>query len=141
MDNKIFNVNGRDLESLINTVYLALSIESYKPKKDIKFCGYVIDPVKGLIPLQYEDKLVNNFVKFPAPISVEILCNLVYGWLSSEDALKTPMLEWEGNVDHDGDNEIGWRVYCEDWGKIYTSDNRSIDGVIAIKPVYLWYGK
>lgn len=42
---------------------------------------------------------------------------------------------------HDGDNEIGWRVYCEDWGKIYTSDNRSIDGVIAIKPVYLWYGK
>jgi len=36
-----------------------------------------------------------------------------------------------------GDNEKGWRVYCEDWGKIDSDDY----AFLAIKPAYIWYGK
>ena len=62
---------------------------------------------------------------------------MVKKWLLSDEAKRVPLCEWEGNLDHDGSNVVGWRVYLEGWGHI---DDRW--GVLCcVKPVYLWLGK
>jgi hypothetical protein len=43
---------------------------------------------------------------------------------------------WDRDADHDGDNGPGWRVYTGNWGQVLDSDT-----LLAIKPIYLWYGK
>ena len=39
-------------------------------------------------------------------------------------------------ADHDGENELGWRVYTEEWGQVNGDWH-----CLAIRPAYLWYGK
>lgn len=77
-----------------------------------------------------------SLTKFPIPISPAQAAEMAFQWLESKEAKEVPMEGWDANADHDGSNEIGWRVYTEDWGHVEGDWN-----CIAIKPAYLWYGK
>ena len=126
-DNAIFNVNGIGLERLRQTLQLAIGSKT--------IMGYRISPVKGFILI---DTIFNRdeiSIKFPSPLNAALVASIVFEWLGSDLAKNINCEGWDADSDHDGDNELGWRVYTEDWGYV--------DGetAIAIKPAYLWYGK
>ena len=62
---------------------------------------------------------------------------MVQAWLASDEAKQTVKEGWDRDLDHDGSNGPGWRVYCEDWGHVATYSA----AICAVKPVWLWYGK
>ncbi len=127
-DNVIFNVNGRGLEALTKTLELVFKgsmVEGWKFKKDYGLCLY-----------QHDSTSKKDINRFPVKISPSKASEIVFDWLKSDEAKLVPCKGWDADYDHDGINELGWRVYTEDWGHI--------DGdrdVVAIKPCYLWYGK
>lgn len=140
MDNQIFNVNGKGQKRLEKAIALWYDPNNYmqddSPEK-LTFQGYAIDPERGFILLKYVGNDDKGAVKFPVPINIEIAVGMVYAWLKSDDGKKIPLADWEDNVDIDGSTSWGWRVYVEGWGHV--GDFRY--GAVAIKSVYLWYGK
>lgn len=125
-DNAIFNVNGIELSKLQKTLALAFgekNVAGYQFIKEKGLCFYSWVTDKGKI------------IPFPTPISPTQAAIIAFDWLKSSDAKLVPREGWDANADHDGSNELGWRVYTEDWGHINGED------AIAIKPAYLWYGK
>ena len=78
----------------------------------------------------------------PADVNSEELTDILWNWLSSEEAKTVEFSSWEQDADHDGSNDKGWRLYTEEWGCI-TEKGKSMDhySIGAFKPVYLWYGK
>lgn len=127
-DNAIFNVNGQSLEKLTSALSLAISghtIAGYKFIKD-----------KGLVLYNYISSSNTDATKLPVPLSPNEIAPIVYKWLQSDEAKQVPCIGWDSDADHDGSNELGWRVYTEDWGHINGEWN-----AIAIKPAYMWYGK
>lgn len=145
MDNRIFNVNGKSLQMLVKTLELFVENDGhtyYGPmdEKRKKFEGYTVDPKKGFILIKYGVDEKYGQTKFPAPVSIEIAAGMAMAWLESEDALKVPLEGWDIDCDHDGDNSLGWRVSCENWGHI-EANNHTIYAGVLISPAYMWYGK
>src|SRR5574343_211823 len=120
-NNQIFNVNGRGLEMLTKAIELACcrgSSESnfYGNMIDHgseKIIGSLYDPKCGLIWLWAE---ADGSVKYPAPLTARQAAEISFAWLKTDDAKKMECNGWDANADHDGNNTLGWRVYCEDWG-------------------------
>lgn len=139
MDNKIFNVNGRTKLQLEKTLELLL-LDEYEKQRKVK--GWYFDPEKGFVLLWHTEK---GGSEFPVPLYYDSVADLVWQWLQdSEDALKMrtgKFEDWDNKLDHDGSNELGWRVYVEDWGHIYQGLTLNNYTLGAIRPVYLWYGK
>lgn len=129
-DNRIFNVNGESDGDLLGALKLVFAQENTTCK------GWMFKPTHGLILLWWADE-GQGVNKFPAPLTAEECFIFVKSWLKSEDAAKVEMKDWDADADHDGHNEMGWRVYCEDWGHVA---NRS-DAICAVKPIHCWYGK
>lgn len=129
MDNRQFNVNGSSFGMLESTLKLALEQEGGK-----KFNAWKVDPRKGFV-LSWCYKEGSN--KFPVPLDVDSVAKIVWEWLKSDEAKSIEVTGWDEDADHDGDNSVGWRVYCEDWGHV----GGDYSAVCAIKRVYLWHGK
>lgn len=132
-DNRIFNVNGKSDEQL----QLALQL-AFMDQYGSNTCkGWEFNPKKGLVLYQYYSDSHKEVNKFPAPMTAEDVFPIVKKWLHSDEAKTVPYEQWEGDLDHDGSNIHGWRVYTEDWGHV--------DGqwgtLCAIKHAFLWLGK
>lgn len=130
MDNRVFNVNGEGKEMLRDTLRLAFAQEGSNTTAK----GYIIDPKKGMILLWYNE---NPSIPFPSALNVDAATEVVWQWLQTE-----PQIEHESHwdqdyVDGDVSTDLGWRVYCEDWGHVA----RHHGAIVAIKPAYMWYGK
>ena len=67
--------------------------------------------------------------KLPFPMTLDQAADFASGWLKYADYGDEP--------DHDGDNDKGWRLYCEDWGHI----DRDHCAFAAIEPAWAMYGK
>lgn len=147
MDNKIFNVNGRTKEQLLKAIELVMFNE-YGINNLAK--GWKIIPDKGLVFLWNVDKDKKDENMFPVPIDFKQCTEISWEWLNSKEIFyesgkriekkvseSFPMDGWDENHDHDGSNELGWRVYVEDWGHVGNNHY----SVFAIKPAYCWYGK
>lgn len=129
MDNQIFDVNGETKEQLLKTIELALLIP-YKRSLN----GWEFDPKKGFILSTYGDKMN----KFPVAVSAEIITDMVWDWLQTDEAKNVPARDsWDTDYDHDGHNDKGWRAYLEEWGHI----GDRWGAILCVKPCYLWYGK
>lgn len=128
MDNRIFNVNGESYDMLLDTLRLAFLQES----QNTKATAYVIDAEKGMILLW---SYAQGSTKFPTPLDAYSVTHIVQSWLDSHPEIGCH--DWDEDVDHDGRNVLGWRVYCENWGHV--GEYRT--AICAIKPVYLWIGK
>lgn len=126
-DNAIFNVNGEGLEKLKKTLSLALGTD--------KFEGYRFSQKHGLILLTYLGESKKN-IRFPAKLNADQMAEIAFEWLKTDEAKTVPLEGWDSNADHDGSNELGWRVYTEDWGHVDSDWS-----AVAIRPAYQWYGK
>ena len=133
MDNKIFNANGSGTEMLELALKLACQTTYVK---SIPIEGWKVNPKKGLV-LYWSANTNKEINKFPTPLYYNEVVGMVEKWLKSPEAENIPCEGLDSDVDHDGHNELGWRVYTEAWGKV-DGENYSI---CAIKPAYLWYGK
>lgn len=131
MDNRIFNVNGRGVDMLKKALELAFMQEGQnttcKAWKQTEKHGLILlwtDSVEGASDL-------------PAGLDPSECALLVDKWLKSDFAKTVELSDFCDDQDHDGDNDKGWQVYCEDWGHV---DNEHY-AICAIKPAYLWMGK
>ena len=142
MDNRLFNINGKTKNQLALAVK-ALLLDEYDTQRKVK--GWYFKKNKGLILTWYVDNKKStpftNRMGTPCEIAENELVEILWNWLDSPEAKIVEMSSWEVNTDHDGSNDLGWRLYTEDWGCI--GDEYSIDhySIAAFKPVYLWYGK
>lgn len=139
MDNRVFNVNGKGTETLTQVLELAFN----QLGKNTRAKGFVFDQKKGLILLWYLPEKVfgseqhNKIQKFPAPLTANGVAPIVMEWLSSEEAGQVQLSDWDLNIEHDGHNSLGWRVYVEDWGHIGNYNGT----IAAITPAFMWHGK
>lgn len=70
-------------------------------------------------------------------MSAEDIFPIVKSWLATEEAKSVPLADWEKDIDHDGDNIEGWRLYVEDWGHV----DGQWGALCAVKRVMLWLGE
>lgn len=128
-DNRVFNVNGIGADMLLRALYLAFAQEG----DGTQATGYFIDRTHGMVLVWSNAE--QNIVAFPVPLSPSSIAPLIVEWLESKPDIEC--VSWDRNADHDGDNSLGWRVHCEDWGHVAGSHY----SICAVKPAYLWHGK
>jgi len=133
MDNKVFNINGRGDELLEKVIELAF-IQEWGPESPATVKAWREDKEKGLIFLWTATEDSN---KFPTALNAKQAAGVASAWLQGEFAQEVELDGWDVDCDHDGSNDLGWRVYCEDWGHV----GHDSYAIIAIKPAYMWYGK
>jgi len=102
-----------------------------------KASHYLEHPEKGLIFLWNEDtfsikdkKVTAN--KLPYAMDWKSAADLAWGWLGEQ-----PDEKYQEYCDHDGSNGHGFRVYNEAW----THVAGSFYGILAVLPLWAWYGK
>jgi hypothetical protein len=146
MDNRIFNVNGKTKTQL----KLALDCALFDEYGEIFIQGWYISPKKGFVlvsSITDEDKTkVNPFTDrlgIPSSVNAHELLDILWNWLSCEESNTIECEEWDKDIDQDGVNMLGWRLYTEDWGCIHGDeyDNLQQFSLFAFKPAYIWYGK
>jgi hypothetical protein len=148
MDNKMFNVNGRTKEQLemaldcflFDEYGKELELKGWSFRKDKGFVlhYYVRENDKNSIVKSFTDRMGNE-----KPIKKDELVEVLWEWLNSQEADEVVLDGQEIDLDHDGHNKKGWRLYTEDWGHIKNKDGSTIDHSTlgAFKPCYCWYGK
>ncbi len=140
MDNKQFNINGRTKEQLNLAVELLL-LDEYGGKKGAT--GYYFSKEKGLVLTWHinSNKVTafTNRLGQPEKMYAKELTDTLWKWLDTEEAKSTEKTDWDSDSDHDGSNELGWRLYVDEWGHIKGA-NGSLDhySIAAFKPAYLW---
>lgn len=144
MDNKQFVVNGRTKEQL-KLALDSLLLTEYNYDKTVK--GWYINPKKGFILTDYiteKCKPFTNNMGINQDISKDDLLEILWNWLDTDEAKNIEKNEkWEHDADHDGHNELGWKLYTEDWGHVNIDSEYSLDtsSIAAFKSVFCWYGK
>lgn len=103
--------------------------------KDGTAKGWLFDKEKGFVIVDYGKEEGINL--FPVELGAEELAPIIFKWLQGEEAESMELDGWDRNADHDGHNEKGFRVYCEDWGHV----NGRWGCYAAVTPAYCWYGK
>jgi hypothetical protein len=130
-DNRIFNINGKGDEMLLDTLRLVFKQNGFGCS------GWKFSIDHGLILTWHVDKEC-NINAFPEKLNADQCLPIVSSWLKGKEAKTVKhTLNWDMFTDHDGSNSEGWRVYCEDWGHVAGLHI----AICAIKPVTLWYGK
>ncbi len=132
MDNREFNVAGRTKEQLRKTLKCLL-LDEYSEFQKVKSWGF--DKEKGLV--LYWSENINNSFKMMGDLSPEQLTETVWQWLQTDEAKTTTLSGSDINYDHDGHNEIGFRVYKDGWSEVEGHHY----SICAITPRYCWYGK
>lgn len=96
---------------------------------DIKATHYLDYPEKGLVFFWHE---YAKAIKLPAPLNALQAANIAWTWLETKSDKE--YLEW---LDHDGSDGHGFKVYNEDWNKVAGLPF----SILAVQPVWAWYGK
>ncbi|QDP55317.1 MAG: hypothetical protein Tp176DCM1853251_1 [Prokaryotic dsDNA virus sp.] len=119
-DNPVLQVNGISLERMRYAMRLAYGFPAH---------GFRIDKERGwLVFLKYESS--PNMTAFPVPLDADRCADIAFDWLKAQPYPSEP--------DHDGDNEKGWLIWKDSWGKIEGHDYHSFLGV---RPAWIIFGK
>lgn len=121
-DYPLLNVSGTSLERL----KIAMSLAGYKTA-----VGYIIDKNRLIYFWTPHPRMEKFPPIMPPKLNMEQAAEFAYTWLKHN-------AEYPEEPDHDGDNERGWRVYAESWGKI---DDFDYPAFIAIEPRWAMIGK
>jgi hypothetical protein len=124
VDNRIFNVNGQGDDLLLDAMRLVFRQMGTLGRA----VAWAFDRQQGLILLWSSER--QGAHRFPAAMNADECFPLVKTWLSGPESAATVMEGHDRDADHDGHNEIGWRVHC----------GMSM-AICAVKPAYLWFGK
>lgn len=139
MDNPQFSVNGKikDRESLLQLLKIRCKQDGFEDySRSIE--GYSISPKYGLVLYWAKpDTSPDGFVPFPSKLTPEAVMPIINAFLD-DDTLQNEVDKMDEMYtnDSDVDNSRGWRIYCNDWGHI-----GDWSAFVAIKKVWLWYGK
>src|ERR1041385_193368 len=109
MDNRVFNVNGKGVETLEKVLDLVFK------QKGLNCQAWKVDIEKGMI-LYWTAEGEKDTHLLPTKMTAKEITPTVAKWLESKESKSVMLKGWDGACDHDGENEWGWRVYCEDWG-------------------------
>ncbi|MBL4800193.1 MAG: hypothetical protein JKY50_22585 [Oleispira sp.] len=130
MDNRVFNVNGKGTDMLLQALKLVFSQEGQRTTcsswAESKEHGLILTWCKG-----------EGDHDLPSDMDASSCLSFVSSWLASDFAKDVVPSEWCGDTDHDGHNSEGWQVYCEGWGHVGGNHY----AICAIKPAYMWHGK
>lgn len=91
--------------------------------------AYTVDSEHGMIFLWHMHSSHTNAVALPFKMDADGAADFARRWLLDLDYGKQP--------DHDGDNERGWRLYTETWGKVASLDY----SICAVQPMWAMFGK
>jgi hypothetical protein len=128
-DNRIFDVNGDDemLEPALKLAFLSAGM---------KLCeAYVHSEKFGLVLLWSSHE--EGAVPLPSSMSAKECVSMVQAYLLSKKAQEVEREGDERDMDHDGDNTLGWRMRVARWGHVGASSF----AICGIKSVCLWHGK
>lgn len=129
--NRIFNVNGGKAEHLRSAIDLVFAISGHRGDAQ----AWRQTKTHGLVFYWWNE---DGTVPFPDNCGTPELCALMAeNWLKSEFAKTVELSDFCDDADHDGHNEEGWQVYCEDWGHVDDSHY----AIFAVKPAFVWFGK
>lgn len=111
---------------------MAIAFEHNCPGKMAE--AWVFIPEKGFVLLWNKDELSKEDDYeiggvFPTKLDLDGTVDMTMRWLKSADYGHQP--------GHDGSNEKGFQLYCEDWG--YIEPFRY--AICAVKPKWTEYGK
>ena len=134
MDNPVFNVKGQYQESLKDALVLAFSVLDRR-----KADGYRLDRKKGLVLYwTVSSSKKHEVIPFPKPLDAHEVFEKVIEFFEGEFVKEITLQEWDDEADDmDVEDETGWRVYTERWGRI---DEDSY-AFLAITPSFCWTGK
>lgn len=118
----ILNVNGSTLTRLQQAMQLLDTWETGKTK----IHGFTISKNRFIL-FEYAH---TEMTPFPTPMAINFVASMIYEWLKTAEYAEEP--------DHDGDNDRGWRLYKERWGRI---DDFGHGSIAAIEPMWIEYGK
>jgi hypothetical protein len=90
---------------------------------------FVDDPANGLVLLWSAEAKASPL---PVPLNATECVSLVRAWLTAQPAKRRI-----DEMDHDGENREGWRLYTEEWGHVGPYHY----AVFAVQPCWAWYGK
>jgi len=151
MDNRIFNVNGKTKQQLALAVQ-ALLLDEYDGIQKVK--GWYFNKERGLVLTWYvgNDSGNKKTIPFtnrmgqPTEIEPDELVDILWDWLSSEQANEVELEGWDKKFeDSDVSNNAGWRLYVDEWGHVKEGNkpHDSIDhySIAALTKAYMWYGK
>lgn len=120
MDNRLISVQSEGREAFDLAFQLLF--------EDEKATHYLEHPEKGLIFLWHPEK---DSIKLPYAMYWRAAADLAWGWLQERGDE-----EYREFCDHDGSDGHGFRVYNESWNSVVSSY-----GILAVLPVWAWYGK
>lgn len=135
LDNPVFNVKGEGKAMLLVALELGINCVGHS-----KFSGFRLDATKGIV-LYWTDSTTDGYHQFMSPSKPEDIVDQVF-----QAVTDTPINiindeddeYWDKPCDDDDvGNDLGWRLYTEQWGHI----GDEWEACLAIIPSYLWVGK
>lgn len=100
--------------------------------------GVSITPKYGMSLFWVAAESSKLYTHLPLPLDLKGVLPMVMAFLESGQSWETAEFgDWEGDMEHDGHNDKGWRVFCEDWGFV----DDQWQAIVAIKPCWMWNGK
>lgn len=121
MDNFHIDITSRGIDPLKS----ALSLCGHK-----KVSGYRVEETKGKPRMIFYWASSPNAAPFPFEMPIDQAAQFAQAWLDGG-------AEYGREPDHDGHNEKGFRLYCEDWGHVAGE----WQAFVAIEPAWAMYGK
>lgn len=131
-DNLRFDMNGPADDPPL--LLAALKLVAMQRGSSAPFSGWSFDPHAGFVIHWHLGPGINPF---PEQLTAEGLAPLVTAWLSTPDARGMDCEERDSDIDHDGHNDMGWRLYAGDYSPV----GRIHSALCAIRRVFVWYGK
>lgn len=129
-NNRQFCVNGPMDNPKLFSAAMALVLEQSCYRK---IAGFRIDAKKGMV---FYWTAFKGSSQFPFGNEIDQVAKFAWMWLESHPKLTGAPGKWEGHIDHDGSDDDGWKLYCEDWGHV-----DAWEAFAAVKPIVCWYGR
>lgn len=126
MDNFHFDMTSRGVHTLRQALALfGAAVEAGDPERRV--CGYAIDPERGMVLYCSPSP---QATLLPFEMSLAQAAEFAHEWLVQR-------ADYGQRPDIDGDCEKGWRLYCQEWGRIGGDDH----AFAAVKPAWAMYGR
>lgn len=131
MDNRVISIKSHGRKDF------DLSFELMFESATRRATHYYDHIVKGFVLLWHEDNLMDRgstkpALALPFKMAWKECSDMAWGWLQEQ-----PKERYTDYIDHDGSDGKGFHIYNEDWGHVAGSHY----GILAVQPIWAWYGK
>jgi hypothetical protein len=126
MDNRVISIKAEGRVAFDLAVQLMFSDRFRKNK-----VTHYAESSKGLMFFTGEEVSLNT-IKLPIPLDWSGVSDLAWRWLQEQ-----PSDSYADYIDHSGSMGKGFHIYNDAWGHVAGSSK----GIMAVKPIWAWYGK